>query len=254
MPKAFIKLGKIEFMKKYLLEGSLRFAPALEFNHMKEGRDKVADKYEGSLFYPINNVYVAPLVSGDGDHAVYGKALKLADTAMQRITTTRIQKIPFHCLYCYNKPPMNAIIQLDNYESLVQEFPDYDTAIIIYKPLDFLHMLGGKFEIYANYVKYVDSTPCPDELENQIHSLYYKRRQFESQNEFRIALPKLQIDSPKVYEIGSLMHIAYLVPIKCLKYGTIIANTKECFERLRKRCTDLGYKVGDNAGLLSDKL
>lgn len=52
LPKAFVKLGKKEYMEKYVDRGELRFAPAYEFSHMQEGRDGVADRYEGSLFYP----------------------------------------------------------------------------------------------------------------------------------------------------------------------------------------------------------
>lgn len=71
MPKAFIKLGKMEYMEKYIDTGNLRFAPAYEFSHMKEGHDKIADKFEGSLFYPISKIYAAPLISDDNDGVVY---------------------------------------------------------------------------------------------------------------------------------------------------------------------------------------
>lgn len=50
MPKAFIKLGKMEYMEKYIDNGNLRFAPAHEFSHIQEGNDKIADKYEGHYF------------------------------------------------------------------------------------------------------------------------------------------------------------------------------------------------------------
>ena len=63
LPKAFVKLGKQEYMTKYIDEGSLRFSSALEFSKMQEGTDKIADKYEGPLFYQITDLYVAPLVS-----------------------------------------------------------------------------------------------------------------------------------------------------------------------------------------------
>ena len=47
LPKAFIKLGKFEHMKNYIDKGELRFSPPSVFNHMQEGADKIADKYEG---------------------------------------------------------------------------------------------------------------------------------------------------------------------------------------------------------------
>ncbi|OUQ04999.1 hypothetical protein B5E92_12660 [Erysipelatoclostridium sp. An15] len=63
LPKVFVKLGKQGCMTKYINEGSLRFSSALEFSKIQEGIDKIADKYEGALFYQITDLYVAPLVS-----------------------------------------------------------------------------------------------------------------------------------------------------------------------------------------------
>lgn len=63
LPKFFVKLGKQGCMTKYINEGSLRFSSALEFSKIQEGIDKIADKYERSLFYQITDLYVAPLVS-----------------------------------------------------------------------------------------------------------------------------------------------------------------------------------------------
>ena len=246
MPKAFVKLGKLEHMVNYIEKGALRFAPAYEFSHMQEGNDKIADKYEGSLFYPISKIYVAPLLSDDENGVVYGTPFKLADEGIQRITSATIQHIPFHCLYCYNKPTINAVIRLDNYDQIVQEFPNYDTAVIIHNPLGFLKKIEEKFEIYGNYVKYTDSTPSQDELKNQIHCLYYKRTAFKEQNEFRIALPKIQINKPEIYQIGSLLDIAYCLPIKQLKHGVILADNNKDFELLKNNCNKSGYGVKDS--------
>ena len=254
MPYAFVKLGKMEYMKKYVADGAIRFSPASEFSHMQEGQDGVADKYEGSLFYPISKLYVAPLLSDNENGVVYGKSVKVADTAVQRLTTLTIQKIPFHCLYCYDNPATNAIIRLDNYDQVVQEFPDYDAAVIIHNPLNFLHMLENKFEIYANYVKYTERTPFEDELSNDIHCLYYKREKYKEQNEFRIALPQLRIDRPEVYQIGSLSDIAYCVPLKYLKYGIIVADDEDKFQLLRKHCEILGFSVGGGYEFVDTKI
>lgn len=246
LPKAFIKLGKIEYMAKYVDEGELRFAPAYEFSHMQEGKDKVADRYEGALFYPISQLYVAPLLSDDENGVVYGKPVKVADKAIQRITTSTMQRIPFHCLYCYENPAMNAVVRLDNYDQIVHEFPDYDAAVIIYNPLEFLRKIEKNFEIYANHVKYTDKTPHEDELSNDIHCLYYKRKAYKEQKEFRIALPKLRIESPEVYKMGSLLDVAYCVPLKQLKHGVIIADNNDDYQCLKERCEKLGFGVADD--------
>lgn len=245
LPKAFIKLGKMEHMTRYIKDGLVRFAPAREFSHMQEGRDGVADRYEGSLFYPISDLYAAPLLSDDEKGVVYGKPIKIADTAIQRLTTPTLQKIPFHCLYCYRNPAMNAIVKLENYDQLIQEFPDYDAAVVIHNPLTFLKIFERKFEIYANYVKYSDRTPLQEELTNDIHCLYYKREEYREQNEFRIALPQLQIDRPEIYQIGSLSKVAYCVPLKHLKHGVIMAENEEYFQLLKQRCEALGYGVDE---------
>ncbi len=47
MPKAFVKLGKFKHIGKHIDNGDLRFAPAYEFSHMQEGKDIIADKYDG---------------------------------------------------------------------------------------------------------------------------------------------------------------------------------------------------------------
>lgn len=247
MPKAFIKLGKMEYMEKYIDNGNLRFAPAYEFSHIQEGNDRIADKYEGALFHPVSKIYAAPLLSDDENGVVYGEPFKVADTGIQRITSSTIQHIPFHCLYCYNNPPMNAVVRLDNYDQISQEFPDYDAAVIIYNPIGFLKKIEEHFEIYANYVKYTDSTPLEDEIENQIHCLYYKRTAFKEQNEFRIALPKLRIEKPEIYQVGSLLDIAYCLPLKHLKHGVIIANNDSDFQCLKKRCQETGFGVGESS-------
>lgn len=247
LPKAFVKLGKQEYMTKCIDEGSLRFSSALEFSKMQEGRDKIADKYERSLFYQITDLYVAPLVSDNENEIKYGKPIRVADEAIQRLTSSTIQKIPFHCLYCYDNPPINAIVCLENYEKLIKEFPDYDTAVFIYKPLEFLKKIESKFEIYANYIKYIDRTPLKEELENDIHFLYYKRNEFDEQKEFRIFLPQLRIEHPEIYQIWSLLDIAYLVPLKCLKKGIIIANNDDDFQYLKRKCEKNGIMVGNDS-------
>lgn len=103
------------------------------------------------------------------------------------------------------------------------------------------------FELYANFVKYTDITPLEDELENQIHYLYYKRTAFKEQNKFRIALPKLRIKKPEIYQVGSLLDIAYCLPLKHLKHGVIIANNDSDFQCLKKRCQEVGFYVGESS-------
>ena len=233
-------------MTNYIDRGELRFSPPSVFNHMQEGIDKIADKYEGSLYYPVRDFYIAPLLSTDENGKdVYGKPIKIADEAQQRITNPKVQRVPFHCLYCYNNPPMNAVIRLDNYDQIAHEFPDYDTAVIIYKPLEFLRLLEQKFEIYCNYVKYTDRTPLESELDNGIHYLFYKRKIYEEQKEFRIALPKLQLDQAQNFEFGSLLDVAYCVPLETLKYGIIIADGEENFQKIKAKCEEKNWGVSD---------
>ena len=80
LPKSFVKLGKQEYMTKYIDEGSLRFSSALEFSKMQEGRDKIAD------------LYVAPLVSDNESEIKYDKTIRVSDEAIQRLTSSTIQK------------------------------------------------------------------------------------------------------------------------------------------------------------------
>lgn len=233
-------------MINYIGKGELRFSPPSVFNHMQEGTDKIADKYDGSLYYPIRDFYAAPLVSPEGTgKTVYGKPVKIAKEAQLRITNYKVQKIPFHCLYSYNNPAMNAVIRLESYEEIACEFPEYDVAVVIYKPLEFLKRLEEKFEIYCNYVKYTERTPMESELDNGIHFLFYKRKIYEVQKEFRIALPGLQVEQAQNFEVGSMLDIAYCVPLKTLKHGIIIADGEENFCRIKDKCEKQGFGVSD---------
>lgn len=235
LPKAFIKLGKSEHMKKYLENGELRFSPAKLFSEMQEGNDKIADRYEGSLRYPVECVVAAPITSTDENGMpVYGKGFMIADKADFSITFNKIQRIPFHCLYCYDKPVMNALIRLDNYNQMAEEFPDYDTAVIIYNTHEFIKRIKENFVIYCNHIKYTDITLSESEIENPIHFLFYKRKMYKQQKEFRIALPKLMIEEPQNYQIGSITDIAYCVRLKDLEKGIIVAENDDILEKIKK--------------------
>ena len=88
--------------------------------------------YHRSLIYrkkfarPISHLVAASIIGENSDGTpIYGKIFEIADSAFQRFTNETIQKIPFHCLYCYNYPPINAFVRLENYDNVVEEFPEY---------------------------------------------------------------------------------------------------------------------------------
>lgn len=253
LPNAFIKLGQSQYMEKYIMNGELRFSPAKVFTKMDEGKNKIADTHEGSLYYQISHLVAASIIGENSDGTpIYGEIFEIADSAFQRFTNETIQKIPFHCLYCYNYPPINAFVRLENYDNVVEEFPEYDSAVIIYNVVEFLNRIKSKFKIYCNYVTYTDVTPTEIEIENQIHLLFYKRKKYEQQKEFRIALPQLRKDEAQNYNIGSIEDIAYCVPLSVLKHGIIIAETEDIFEEIKANCEQRGFRVGKE-DTLSDK-
>lgn len=245
LPKAFIKFGKSEYMYNYIEKGEIRFSPAKVFTNMKESNDKIADRYEGSLNYPISHLMIAPII-GEKENGmpIYGKLSKIANKGRFRWTNKVLQTIPFHCLYCYDQPPINAIVRLENYDNIVREFPDYDSAVIIYNVVEFLNRIKHDFEIYCNHVIYTDTTPSESDIENQIHPLFYKRKMFEQQKEFRIALPQLRIEEAQNYNIGSIEDIACCVPLRVLKHGVIIAENNDIFEEIKANCERSGFGVG----------
>lgn len=244
LPQAFIKLGKSDHMLSYIKNGELRFSPAKVFVEMQEGNDKIADRYEGTLHYPISHLVAAPIIGDENGMPIYGKVFKIADTAELRLTNKTIQKIPFHCLYCYNNAPINAVVRLENYDQIVKEFPEYDSAVIICRVIEFLERIKAKFEVYCNHVVYTDVTPTESEIENQIHILFYKRKMFEQQKEFRIALPKLRIEEAHNYQIGSMEDIAYCIPLRALKHGIIIAENDEIFQQIKNDCEKSDFGIG----------
>lgn len=91
---------------------------------------------------------------------------------------------------------------------------------------------------------YTDTTPSESDIENQIHPLFYKRKMFEQQKEFRIALPQLRIDEAQNYNIGSIEDIAYCVPLRMLKHGIIIAENDDVFEEIKANYERNGFGVG----------
>lgn len=245
LPKAFIKFGKFEYMRKYIDEGELRFSTANEFCNMLIGNDKIADKFEGSFYYSATNLCIAPVYSDDVDGIDFGDVTKIDGEFNLRITNQTIQHIPIHCLYSYDGAPMNALVRLDNYDQLVSGFGDYNTAVIIYRPREFLDKLRCKFKIYAESVKYTDRTPLETEVENMAQCLYYKRREFAEQKEFRISLPDEQIKKAENYVFGSLLDVAYSVPLNILKKGFIIAENEAELERIKRRYDGTKLEFGE---------
>lgn len=245
LPKALIKFGKYKHMKKYLDYGEMRFSPAKCFSEKKEGLDKVADNNEASLYYPVENVVCAPIIDYDNGRPIYGEVKNLADKADLRLTNKTIQKIPIYSLYCYDNEPINAIVGLENYNQIVNDFPEYDSAVIIYDVVEFIKRIKLKFEIYLNKVIYTDTTPSECEIDNLIYMLFYKRKKYENQKEFRIALSQLRLDEAKNYYIGSISDIAYCVPLKVLKQGIVIAENDDVLQKLKTYCNENGYKIGE---------
>ena len=230
-------------MWKYIDEGELRFSIADEFRHMKNGNNKIADSHEGCLYYFAVNVCIAPMSSDNMDDIDHENVKEIEGEFPIRITNPTIQHIPIHCLYCYNDSPMNALVKLENYDQLVSGLDDYDTAVIIYKPLEYIDKLKSKFQIYADHVEYVNTTPSETEVNDMIRYLYYKRKEFAEQKEFRISLPTEQIEKPENYNFGSLLDVAYCVPLKAFKNGLIIAENQDEFQRIKNSFENRGMKI-----------
>ena len=85
-----------------------------------------------------------------------------------------------------------------------------------------------------------------DDIEAE-KSSQYGTTVVKEQNEFRISLPKLRIEQPEIYQVGSLLDIAYCLPLRHLKHGVIIANNDADFEYLKTRCQESGFSVGDSS-------
>jgi hypothetical protein len=151
---------------------------------------------------------------------------------------------------------MNALVKLDNYDEIVKGMGDeYDTAVIIYNPLKFIEQINKIYSVYCNNVIYCDRTPSEGEIENTIHYLFYKRTKYSEQREFRIALPALSWDKADNINIGSILDIAYSVPLDSLKYGIVIAESKEKFDELSKILeSQLKMKIGESHHLFDPRL
>lgn len=243
LPQFFIKFGKKDYLLDTLYNGNIRFSPIKSYSkNTTQSNGKIEDSYDGSLYYPIECIVVAPVIKDDLNEYVTGTPRLLADRGSMRITSHRDLLIPILSLYSFDSPSIDGLVKLDNYDDVVSNFPDYDSALIIYNPLEFIKRLENKNHIYANYVVYTDQSPTEFDIDNQIHSLYYKRQEYSSQREFRIVLMDDLIDEPKFITIGPITDIAHIVPINLLKKG-IIAKNNEIISKLQKFCEKQGYGV-----------
>ena len=64
--------------------------------------------------------------------------------------------------------------------------------------------------------------------------MFYKRKMYEQQKEFRIVLPKLMIEEPQNYQIGPITDIAYRIPLEYLEKGIIVAENQDVLEEIKK--------------------
>ena len=69
----------------------------------------------------------------------------------------------------------------------------------------------------------------------------HKRKQFEEQKEFRIILPEMKLYDSTNLKIDSLVDCAYLVPLTTLKKGILIAESKEKYNQLLKKHSNIEF-------------
>lgn len=242
LPPALIKLGEKKYMNQFF-DGNMRISPISKFKKMEEGKDKIADKYEGELYHPVENLYIAPILSDTKEKIKYGKPIKISNETELKFSYQNLLNSAMFSLYSYWYQPINSVVRLDNYDMVTKDMPNYDSAVIIYNPLKFIEKIEKITSIYCNHIQYTDETPNDFEIENKLQTLFYKRKQFEEQKEFRIILPEIKLDDSTSIQITSLEDCAYLVPLTVLKKGILIADSIENFNQLSNKHSNM--KFGD---------
>lgn len=222
-------------------DGSMWISPISKFKKMEEGKDKIADKYEGELYHSVEDLYIAPIISDTNEKIEYGKPIKITNKTELRFSYQNLLNSAMFSLYSYWYQPINSVVRLDNYDMVTKDMPNYDSAVIIYNPLKFIKKIEENTPIYCNYIQYTDKTPNDFEIENKFQTLFYKRRQFEEQKEFRIIFPKIKLDDSTSFQITSLEDCAYLVPLNALKKGILIADSKEKYNQLLKKHSNIEF-------------
>lgn len=241
LPPALIKLGEEKYMKLFF-DGNMWLSPISKFKKMKEGKDKIADKYEGELYHPVQDLCIAPIISDTKEKIEYGMPIKIANETELRFSYKNLLNNAMFALYSYWYKPINSIVKLYNYDMLKNDMPTYDTAVIIYNPLRFLEKIKKITSIYCNHIQYTDETPNDFEIENKLQTLFYKRKQFEEQKEFRIILPEMKLSDSTNLKIDSLGDCAYLVPLTALKKGILIADSREKYNQLLKKHSNMKFE------------
>ena len=240
LPPALIKLGEKKYMNQFF-DGNMWISPISKFKKMEEGKDKIADKYEGELYHPVENLYIAPIVSDTKEKIECGKPIKIANETELRFSYQNFLKTAMFSLYSYWYQPINSVVRLDNYDMVTKDMPNYDSAVIIYNPLKFIEKIEAITSIHCNHIQYTDETPNDFEIENKLQTLFYKRKQFEEQKEFRIILPEMKLYDSTNLKIDSLVDCAYLVPLTTLKKGILIAESKEKYNQLLKKHSNIEF-------------
>lgn len=241
LPKYLIKFGKREHLNSMYQYGQIHFSSASEFK--KSGiDDEINDRYEGELFH---NIYELIAYANNSENVEVNKSFKIADIAEMRVRFEKIDKIPFVCFYSYNGEVFNEILNSEVFKEIINSFKDYDTVVIIYKVKEFLEFLASQKLIYVNNVEYVDETPNEFNINNLIHCLFYKRKKYQHQKEFRIVLPQEQIGNPININFGKLSEYALVLPINELKKGIFISDDIDTALKVMKEYEKLGYHFGE---------
>ena len=185
---------------------------------------------------------IAPIISDTKEKIEYGMPIKIANEIELRFSYNNLLNNAMFALYSYWYKPINSIVKLYNYDMLKNDMPTYDTAVIIYNPLRFLEKIKKITSIYCNHIQYTDETPNDFEIENKLQTLFYKRKQFQEQKEFRIILPEMKLSDSTNLKIDSLGDCAYLVPLTALKKGILIADSREKYNQLLKKHSNMKFE------------
>lgn len=229
VPGTLLKFGERKYMESLYHEGKVHFSPPSSFR--SSGQQGLDDPLDSRLVGHPSEVAIYPYVDGKINLSPENK-VPLKNVKELTLIQNGFEQVPIACFYEREEPLINRLFRLPNYEEITAGFPRYDTAVVIFYPLLFLHRLQSKITLYADRVHYSDESLSQEFDSDDLKTMFYKQTRYAYQKEYRILINGLSSEKPVDVVVGSLEDISFLVDIQALKQGIVLCDETTSFEEV----------------------
>jgi hypothetical protein len=219
----FIKFGKKDHLQQ-IVDGKVRFSPSQYYIELEKTQNNKGqgDLLEGKmkircisakLYHPDTNQYIGELKN------------VIITLAIQDVNNIPIFCLSAgnksHCIDYYSSGKFKIKFNKKQIDTVFQDFPNADSALIIPQPERFINDISSKYSCISNLIKYYNydilttdmlctvlnideimpNIKYPLTFDNKYRHLLCKDISFINQNEYRFILLDEYIKKPKFYDI-----------------------------------------------------